>query len=494
MELSTRLVIVILVSFLLSGGVALGQGPDIAEGLFRNAQNLLGQAMYEQALADFWKIVRLYPTSDFTDDALYLIGKHHFDTREYEKSLEATNQVINNYANLEWAPAAYYLKAEIYMDTHFPEFDYKVAYANYSRIFSIYRESEWVDRGYYGAGLAAYKMLDYVKAGELFHEVTEQFPGSQLAPDAQFYQGMCSVLQGDTLWALQAFQKVIDRYPDRPIAERALGLNTLLYKTRFLPQQKKSHNYTRDLQFRLDSFTYKNAEIIAIRGDGVTVIANGDELFYWFDADGKQLKSEKAQRDVVSLSFDEAGDLLIGTNSLIIQGGKGEKFYFQRKTEVEQLEKIGGVISDLELNLYIVDGKYDGILQFDKDGKKVSKSWTPASVKEVGHMTRDFEGSIFFVNDGTSTLQKMKSDGSDLGKISREGAGYKMRSLDKVVCDPIGNIYILDTKTPSVFVFSRDLAFIQEIQLEKKPVDIGVNYRGEILIINSREKSIQRYL
>ncbi|MFC1853149.1 tetratricopeptide repeat protein [candidate division CSSED10-310 bacterium] len=468
--------------------------PDIAEGLYRNALSLLNQGLAEQALADFTKIVNLYPSSEYADDAYYLIGKHYFQVLDYEKSLEALNMVINSYGNLDWAPAAYYLKAKIFLDSRYDKFDNKVAYANFSRIFSIYQDSDWVDRGYFGAGLATMNLLDYDKAHELFQHVAEEFPDSEFAPQARYHQGLCFVMTGDIVWALQSLQKVIDFYPSSDYAVLAKGLNTLIYKTYFAPAQGQRYNYKQVSTFSLASFKFDDAENIAIDSQGNMTIANsGEGAFYSFDVEGKLLKKKKMPHKISSLHYNIVDELVRGTNTTVLVGDKAIKLAFIKKNEKEPLEKIKRVIVDKEYNLFVVDSKF-GLIQYERGRTKVKKVWPSSSVKGVEDIDHDLEGYIYFINDGIDAVMKYKNDGTEVGRIPRDGTQYKMKSMNRLALDTIGNIYILDSKTPAIFIFSKELQFIQHIQLSKKPVDFDVNYRGEIFVLNSKEKTVKKYL
>jgi len=485
----------ILVSSLMTVQPVWAEQPDIAEGLYRNAVSLMDQGLSEQALADFWKIVRLYPGSEHTDDALYLIGKYHFDAGEYDESLEALNQVINTYGNLEWAPAAYYVKAQIFLDPKFEKFDYNGAFADFSRIFSIYKDSDWVDKGYFGAGLADLEMHDYSAARELFSRVTEEFPDSELSAEAQFYIGICFSMEGHIVWSLQAFQRVIDSYPSSPFAARARGINTLIYRTLFLPEQSQTYAYSKDTSFSLKDFNYDDLNALAIDDEGNIIASNaGEKALYWFSMNGKNLKKAKAKYEIGSLFISKEGDLISSELGRVFLGREGQKLFFPKKGGHEELDRIRKAVVDNEDNLYVLDSKYDGILMFPRLSKRIAKNWPPTmQLKYVEDIDIDREGSIFFINSSTNSLVKCKADGAELGRIPREGNEYKIKSMDDIAIDAIGNIYILDTKLDTIFLFSRELKFIQKIVLAKQPIAIDVNYRGEIFVINRKEKSIDKY-
>jgi len=477
------LVVLLFLQVTISGTSSYGQVSDVAEGLYRNAMSLLNQGLADKALDDFKRIVNNYPTSDFADDAYYLIGKYYYDQRDYPKSLEALNMVINSYGSHDRAPEAYYLKAMIFMDPLYDKRDYQDAYANFSRIYSIYHDSTWIDRGYYGAGMADYRMKNYAKARELFRHVTEEVPDSEVAAEAQFYQGMCYALEGQTVYALQSFQKVLDNYPASPFARKAIGLNSLLYKVHFLPEQSRKHTYRVDPSFLLKNFTYDSANALAIDFDGNLAVSNeGEDAVYFFNEAGEFARKEKYNYKLRSVFFSSAGHLVVGFKERILYFSKYLRVFYKKKKDT-QLDQITRVIADSKNTFYVLDGGNDGIMAFTyKEGLDqydVKDSWPSAMVKSVEDITIDQEENIFFINAAEKSVDKYNLEGKKLGTIPRESNLYKMKSLNKISVDVLGNIYVLDKKLQTIFVFSRNLTFIQEINLNKKVEDVVVNYSGD---------------
>lgn len=487
-------IVIVLCMFMVPASICYGQTTDVAEGLYRNALSLLNQGLADKALDDFKRIVNNYPTSEFADDAYYLIGKFHYDNQDYTNSLDALNMVINSYGSLDRAPAAYYLKAMIFMDTRYEKADYQDAYANFSRIYSIYSESEWGDRGYYGAGMANYKLKEYAKARDLFRHVADEYPDSEVAAESQYYQGICYAMEHQTVWALQALQKVQDNYSESPFAQKAKGMNSLLFKIYFLPEHGQTHQYKMNNQFQLQNFKFDDARSLAIDSNGNIAIANqGESAIYLFDDRGELLTRDAYSYKPCSVFFDSPGQLAIGFRDRVLMRSQYVRAYIKKKKDV-QLDNITDIMTDSRRRLYFLDKSNDGIMSLifreGMDQYDVKDTWPSATVKSVEDLDIDPQECIYFINNSNKSIDKYSLDRNKLASIPRETDQYKIRSMDRLAIDLLGNVYVLDKKTPAIFIFASDQHFIQQVALDTKYEDIAVNYRGEILLINSKDNRI----
>ncbi|MBD3426871.1 MAG: outer membrane protein assembly factor BamD [Candidatus Omnitrophica bacterium] len=68
-----------------------------------------------------------------------------------------------------------------------------------------------------------YKNSDFKRAAEEFIKLTESFPDSDLAPDAQYYAGRSYEELGKYYFAFKQYQKTIDDYPYTKRMEEILG-------------------------------------------------------------------------------------------------------------------------------------------------------------------------------------------------------------------------------------------------------------------------------
>lgn len=73
----------------------------------------------------------------------------------------------------------------------------------------------------YNIGRIHYDTGDFEKAREAFDLVLERFPENPQTPDARFMKGMCLVRTGSNRAAAMEFRALITQYPNTELAERA---------------------------------------------------------------------------------------------------------------------------------------------------------------------------------------------------------------------------------------------------------------------------------
>ena len=77
------------------------------EETYDAAFDLLKQSLYADAAVAFTQFIQRFPNSELTDDAWYWMGEARFVTREFSQSLEAFQNVINNFMDSPRIPASY---------------------------------------------------------------------------------------------------------------------------------------------------------------------------------------------------------------------------------------------------------------------------------------------------------------------------------------------------------------------------------------------------
>ncbi|MBU0508230.1 outer membrane protein assembly factor BamD [bacterium] len=98
-----------------------------------------------------------------------------------------------------------------------------------------YSGSSVVDSAQFFLGLATYELNDYLVAAEEFRRVTDQYPFSELAGDAVYFEALSYFQQSPkfpldqtlTDKALRGFQRFLEDYPDHALTDssyRYLGL------------------------------------------------------------------------------------------------------------------------------------------------------------------------------------------------------------------------------------------------------------------------------
>jgi TolA-binding protein len=98
---------------------------------------------------------------------------------------------------------------------------YEEAMAHYQAVIGQF--TTWQAESRYHLGLAQYYRQDYTAAVATLDALVAASPGSPLAPQALYYQGICHELASDPVNAEASFSRLIDNYPQHPWTKKARG-------------------------------------------------------------------------------------------------------------------------------------------------------------------------------------------------------------------------------------------------------------------------------
>lgn len=65
--------------------------------------------------------IKRFPNSNFADNILFLVGKHHLENRNYAEAIRSFQRVIDLYPNSNKSVSARFAKAMTYEKMHLPE-------------------------------------------------------------------------------------------------------------------------------------------------------------------------------------------------------------------------------------------------------------------------------------------------------------------------------------------------------------------------------------
>lgn len=151
---------------------------------------------------------------------------------------------------------------------------------------------------------------------------------------------------------------------------------------------------------------------------------------------------------------------------------KAEKPEWQGKIEYENGVKVvknpedpvyGEIIFDLEEDLSIGNESDENYMFF-----------------RTGGIATDSQGNIYIVDGGNHRIQKFRSDGQFLQTIGRKGQGPgEFESPYDVWLDPEENIYVSEGR--KIQIFNKDGEFIRSVKLLNFVTEFGITDEGNIL-------------
>lgn len=188
------------------------------------------QKLFHQAIAQYLKVVYLYPTSSLLADARYKVGYiYHQEFKDYQHAVEAYEKVVSNHPESEWAEISLWYIAEIYTKEIK---EYGQAIRNYELFAQRYPETKRAqDSLYYAARLYRDKTGDYAKAIQTFSHLAEEYPASRYADKALRDIGLIYEEKlKDFQKAIEAYQIVSEKYPESPYADDCLYQIGVIYE------------------------------------------------------------------------------------------------------------------------------------------------------------------------------------------------------------------------------------------------------------------------
>lgn len=157
---------------------------------------------YIQAIAEFEKLIRSMPQSDYVDDARYKVGMCYFELSPgYALDQEYTQKALSQF--------------QTFLD-EFPESDLR------QEVQDRYKEcrEKLAKKEYKSAEL--YRKMGQFQAAVIYYEhVIREFQDSSFMDDALYRKGECHVKMKEYEEAETAFTHLIRNYSDSSLAEKA---------------------------------------------------------------------------------------------------------------------------------------------------------------------------------------------------------------------------------------------------------------------------------
>lgn len=175
------------------------------------ARSLLRDGRYEEALATYADLARLYPESPFAPRALYMEGViNDLYLSRFREAIDSFSRLILLYPKAKEVIKAKRKIADIYMDKLK---DYKRAIFEYERLLEDYRlppqeEGEVI----YRIGLAYMELKDFEQARVELSSLMDRFPTLKILPKVQLTIGDSYFIEGKTKKALTVYREIVERY------------------------------------------------------------------------------------------------------------------------------------------------------------------------------------------------------------------------------------------------------------------------------------------
>ena len=215
---------------------------DSAEEQFNFSMQFYKDKNYKRAEDEFRRLVKQYPKSNTSAEALYYLGQVHELQGEYFKAFKDYQKIITDYPQaerLDEVVARQFRIGDMFMTGKKEKLlglpikpSLSSAVEIFQKIVETSPYSAYGDQAQFRLAQAYRLKRDWRKAGEEYQKVIDNYPDSNLADDARFQMAECIALQASKPdrdqrgleLAAQNFDQFLKEYPNSPIATKAKEL------------------------------------------------------------------------------------------------------------------------------------------------------------------------------------------------------------------------------------------------------------------------------
>ncbi len=247
---------------------------SLAEWMYILANCLRQLDEYKESLEQYRKLLKRFPSSRFTNEALYEAALASYLLKDYDHSLELARRV-----DIDKAPAIaekfYWLLARAYSESGQEE----QARKYYKLITVEYPESKLACESAYRLGYRLQEKGECDKASEYYRMIIKKFPSHELAPKAVFSLGVCRAKVDRFEDAIKRWEEFAEKYAGHPLVEEALYRKAMAEI-----KLERDEKATKDLNEFLEKFSKSERAAVAL---------------YWRGVLNQQAgKNEKAEQDL----------------------------------------------------------------------------------------------------------------------------------------------------------------------------------------------------
>ncbi len=321
---------------------------------FQYAQALFKAGKSSEAVSEFRNLQQKFPSSEFADRALYLIGWINFQKANYTQAIAEYRNMMNVYPNSKLNPVVHYSIGDAYFNIA----KYDSAIVNYQKVILLYPTSNYVfdaingiqysyvakgqpdraialidefisrnpnlsfsDEIFFKKGEIYYSLREYEYAKKSYQVFISNYPKSHLIPDAYFWIGKSSQNLGENEQALFNFAKVYNAD-----VKNEIGAASVIESGKILDSQGKYRDevvlYDKALASLPRSDSY--AEILFNKGMALTNQGAIDKSYEVFD--------ELNQYHPNTIFADKA-KFELGLIEMAAKRYTNAEFYFQKLAE-----------------------------------------------------------------------------------------------------------------------------------------------------------------
>ena len=184
---------------------AIGAEPGGDYAMYQMANSYYRDEQTYEAVTTFRRFLRIYPYSQFVEQAQYNIAYIYLNTGNYTQAVEEFQEVINKYPNTEWAARAQYNIGDAYYNAG----DYQEAIAAYKDVMERYPQSEYIIEAVNGIQYSQMSLGQPDSSSAILEDFIADHPQTSMADRLRFRQADNRMQSGNYQAAIDEFQQYI---------------------------------------------------------------------------------------------------------------------------------------------------------------------------------------------------------------------------------------------------------------------------------------------
>jgi TolA-binding protein/DNA-binding beta-propeller fold protein YncE len=487
---------------------------EYARRQYESGMSFLQNRRYAEALKDFQSVIDAYPTSSVADDAMLEIARYQFEvSRDFAAAEQTIDQLVKKYPRADATPQAHVMLGRLLLARSHARADAETALASFERAARLFPESGVAPAAGFFAGEVLRLIGRSDEALERYELVSASYPKDPWASRSMLGAAAGLVAAGRITPAMEKLQRVRQRFAGTPEAERALALNTILYRLYVRAPAQPPYAFAdrvlagaagrlKDgIAVGVDKtgnviFVNKSAALV-LNPSGATVrsLSGTEPRGLFFDRDGRAvLTLNRARLSAASsgtrLAWLIEGNIMPdGAQPILLEipspGGK-----------TRALEDIPGGAATATGDLLVIDRGARAVVKFSPVGKHLGTFATG----DADRLAIDASGNVAILDRDNKSITVVDPDGRGARKIVV--SGYAPDNPVDLAFDALGHLYVLDRGRSSLYILTTGRApkLLASFTVpEKHPgsftraTAFALDEAGRLYIYDERAERVQIY-
>ena len=462
---------------------------EFARRQYESGLAFMNNAQYTEGLKDLQAVVDTFATTSVADNALLRMAQYQLDTlRDFDTARVTTEKLLKQFAESDSAPMAYVITGRLALARGRSTAEINAALASFERVSRLYPGSDAVPAAGFYSGEALRVSRRLVEALDRYRRVAMEYPRSQWAARASLAAGFCLVQTDRAQNALQDIQWVRQQFPNSPVANDALGLNTIIYRLYLKGASQPAYTFANRT---IGGADYREVMGVAIDSNGRVILGHKAGVSM-FDARGTQVGTTNAL-DATAFFVDEANRVIVAKAGSLM-GDRVETLYLSGPSK--PIEEVGSIVATGGGDRLLIDAKTNSILRFGTNGRYIGPFGSGPATRLAVNAVDD----VAILDRTGKAVSVVDREGRPLARLQAKGAGYEFQEPVDVAFDALGHLYVLDRGKASIFVFGPRQRLLTTLTIPQnspgaftRAVAFGVDSAGRLMVYDERAKRIQVY-